>query len=133
MIDAAEPDDAAAWQPLPNLDRDLAQIRVRRSETAAVVDRHRQHLGNRPGEGDRSTVRGSDRGPLRNGEVETPVPAVSPHWGEGADDLSVYWRSKTGADARRYEQNGNQDKDHLQPCHSRAKHAIASGLEVEEV
>lgn len=85
---ARPPDHISRNDRVSNLDEDRGEKRCRRLQAISVVDRHRQHPGDAAGKRHHSGPAGADLATESGGEVEAPVPRVSPRWLIRADHPS---------------------------------------------
>lgn len=80
--------DRPSGNTITSMDNDPVEIRIRRHNASAVVDRHGGVSYNSAGEPDRAGACGSNRRTGRNGYVDSPVSGPSPDRGEGPHDLA---------------------------------------------
>ena len=109
VVGARPPDGGSGADSLAALDRDVRQVRVRRTEPSAMVDGDRETPGNRPREGDNT---GTHRRHLSAGKqrhIHTPMTAVTADRSE-TTDYRPSRRHEPGARGHRDQDGGKEDK-----------------------
>ena len=85
VIHTRKSDDRTAGNPITNRYGHRAQVGVRRPHHATVIDSDGEDARYRTGKGDGSRRGGGHRGPLRCGQIHTPVTPVVARRGEAGD------------------------------------------------
>lgn len=128
-IDAAvgaRPSDVlASRNRVAETNRHSGEVAVRRLETAAVIDRHRDPPRYRPGEAHEAGRGGPHGGPAIDGEVHAPMPGETTRGLEATDDGAIDGTRQTGTGRCPLGKN-DQDKGKQHRQHKQAPGATAA-------
>ena len=109
VVGARPTDHGSGADSLAVRDRDVRQVRIRRTEPPAMVDGDRETPGNRPREGDKTGAHRRHLGAGRQRHIHTPMTAVATDRSEATDYRPV-GSYEPGARGHRDQDGGKKDK-----------------------